>query len=162
MLVGAPVAGGEVVDLLVEAAANPDFSQSHTPNPLGDRATAGEAPLYRLARAELRVRNDEVWRLVLDIKTLTRLMVELPTDRPRRNLILRALERSFDALDLDDVVGSAAAGRAELVEVLGKPAHASAHTISAAGHAHIDTAWLWPLRETRRKCAADLRQPGDC
>ena len=22
-----------------------------------------------------------------------------------------------------------------------------------AGHAHIDTAWLWPLRETRRKCA---------
>lgn len=22
-----------------------------------------------------------------------------------------------------------------------------------AGHAHIDTAWLWPLRETRRKCS---------
>jgi len=22
----------------------------------------------------------------------------------------------------------------------------------AVGHAHIDTAWLWPLRETRRKC----------
>ena len=22
-----------------------------------------------------------------------------------------------------------------------------------AGHAHIDTAWLWPLRETQRKCA---------
>ncbi len=28
-----------------------------------------------------------------------------------------------------------------------------AHTITAVGHAHIDTAWLWPLREVRRKCA---------
>ena len=153
VLIGAPVAGGESVDLLVEAAANPDFSRSHAPNPLGDRATAGGAPLYRLDRAQLRVRNDEVWHLVLDIKTLTRLMVELPTNEPRRNLILRALERAFDALDLDDIVGTAAAGRAELVPELSKPANASAHTISAAGHAHIDTAWLWPLRETRRKCA---------
>ena len=24
--------------------------------------------------------------------------------------------------------------------------------LSAIGHAHIDTAWLWPLAETRRKC----------
>ena len=29
----------------------------------------------------------------------------------------------------------------------------STHVITAAGHAHIDTAWLWPLREARRKCA---------
>jgi alpha-mannosidase len=27
------------------------------------------------------------------------------------------------------------------------------HLITAVGHAHIDTAWLWPLREARRKCA---------
>ncbi len=27
------------------------------------------------------------------------------------------------------------------------------HRITAVGHAHIDTAWLWPLRETKRKCA---------
>ncbi len=26
-------------------------------------------------------------------------------------------------------------------------------TLVLAGHAHIDTAWLWPLRETQRKCA---------
>ena len=25
--------------------------------------------------------------------------------------------------------------------------------ISAIGHAHIDSAWLWPVRETRRKVA---------
>ena len=26
------------------------------------------------------------------------------------------------------------------------------HEITAVGHAHIDTAWLWPLEETYRKC----------
>ena len=26
------------------------------------------------------------------------------------------------------------------------------HRSIAIGHAHIDTAWLWPIRETRRKC----------
>lgn len=28
-----------------------------------------------------------------------------------------------------------------------------AHEISAIGHAHIDTAWMWPMAETKRKCA---------
>ena len=28
-----------------------------------------------------------------------------------------------------------------------------AHRITAVGHAHIDTAWEWPLREGKRKCA---------
>jgi alpha-mannosidase len=29
----------------------------------------------------------------------------------------------------------------------------SQHNISAIGHCHIDTAWLWPYAETMRKCA---------
>ena len=37
--------------------------------------------------------------------------------------------------------------------MLAKPAVPSAHKISAVGHAHIDSAWLWPLRETVRKVA---------
>ncbi|HEX6489099.1 MAG TPA: glycoside hydrolase family 38 C-terminal domain-containing protein [Candidatus Dormibacteraeota bacterium] len=28
-----------------------------------------------------------------------------------------------------------------------------AHRVTAVGHAHIDTAWLWPLREAKRKVA---------
>ena len=31
-------------------------------------------------------------------------------------------------------------------------AAASTHRVIATGHAHIDTAWLWPIRETVRKC----------
>ena len=80
-------------------------------------------------------------------------MHELPADGPRRHEILRALERMLDAIDPDDVAGTAAAGRAALAAVLASPAYASAHRVLAVGHAHIDSAWLWPVRETVRKCA---------
>ncbi|MBK6045563.1 glycoside hydrolase family 38 C-terminal domain-containing protein [Streptomyces sp. MBT55] len=149
-----PAAGGEPVDLLLEAAANPAILEhGFAPTPLGDVATSGDRPLYRFASADLAVLDEEVWHLVLDIEVLSELMHELPDDRSRRHEILRALESMLDALDLHDVSGTAAAGRAALAEVLARPASASAHRISAAGHAHIDSAWLWPLRETVRKAA---------
>src|SRR6478736_1684994 len=84
---------------------------------------------------------------------LAGVMAELPTNLPRRALILRALERMMDAMDPRDVAGTAAAGRAELAGVLASPAYPSAHHLHAVGHAHIDSAWLWPVRETVRKCA---------
>ncbi|MEU2211576.1 glycoside hydrolase family 38 C-terminal domain-containing protein [Streptomyces hygroscopicus] len=152
--VAAPAAGGEPVHLLLEAAANPSvLRDGFTPTRLGDVLTAGDRPLYRFASAELAVLDETVWHLVLDIEVLSELMRELPEDRPRRHEILRALENALDALDLHDVPATAAAARAELTEVLSRPAHASAHRLSAAGHAHIDSAWLWPLRETVRKAS---------
>ncbi|MCQ6247206.1 glycoside hydrolase family 38 N-terminal domain-containing protein [Streptomyces malaysiensis] len=152
--VAAPAAGGEPVRLLLEAAANPSvLRDGFTPTRLGDVLTAGDEPLYRFASAELAVLDETVWHLVLDIEVLSELMRELPRDRPRRHEILRALENALDALDLHDVPATAAAARAELTEVLSRPAHASAHRVSAAGHAHIDSAWLWPLRETVRKAS---------
>jgi alpha-mannosidase len=30
--------------------------------------------------------------------------------------------------------------------------HACVHELSACGHAHMDTAWVWPIAETKRKC----------
>jgi len=147
-----PAVGGERVGLLIEAAANPDIlANGFVPTPLGDRLTAGDEPLYTFTRADLAVLDEEVWHLGLDIDVLSELMQELAQADPRRHEILRALERALDVLDLTDVSGSAAAARAELADVLARPAHASAHTIHAVGHAHIDSAWLWPQRETIRK-----------
>ncbi|MBT2895538.1 glycoside hydrolase family 38 C-terminal domain-containing protein [Streptomyces sp. McG3] len=149
-----PAVGGEPVDLLLEAAANPAvLEHGFEPTPLGDVLTSGDRPLYRFASADLAVLDEEVWHLVLDVEVLSELMRELPPDRSRRHEILRALESMLDALDLHDVSGTAAAGRAALAGVLARPASASAHRISASGHAHIDSAWLWPLRETVRKAS---------
>ncbi|MFE1288327.1 alpha-mannosidase [Streptomyces sp. NPDC058751] len=153
LTVGAPARGGEAVHLLLEAAANPAVLRGFEPTRLGDVLTAGDGPIYRFAAADLAVLDEDVWHLVLDAEVLSELMHELDPQRPRRHEILRALEDMLDALDLHDVPGTAAAARAELAEVLSRPAAASAHRVSATGHAHIDSAWLWPLRETVRKAS---------
>jgi alpha-mannosidase len=144
--------GGEPVDLYVEAAANPNIVGVGTP--LGDVLTAGDAPIYRVRRVELAVFQSEVWELVNDVEVGWQLMHELPVTDPRRWNLLRALERALDGvLSLADIPGTAAAARAALAPALAAPAVASAHRVSAVGHAHIDSAWLWPLRETVRKVA---------
>ncbi|GAA2810243.1 glycoside hydrolase family 38 C-terminal domain-containing protein [Kitasatospora sp. CM 4170] len=153
--IAAPAAGGEQVLLHVEAASNPVILDYHPflPTELGDRETAGSEPQYRLERMDLAVFDETVWQLVMDLEVLGELMAELPADGARRWEVLRAVERALDAIDLQDVNGTAAAARSQLAGVLAAPAAPSAHRISAVGHAHIDSAWLWPLRETVRKVA---------
>ncbi|MFG3531271.1 alpha-mannosidase [Streptomyces sp. NPDC047917] len=149
--VGEPVAGGEEFTYYLEAAANPEILDGVSP--LGDRETAGGEPLYRVERMDLAVFDRQVWELVQDLEVLDQLMRQLPLGSARRWEILRAVERCLDALDLDAVGASATAARERLRDVLDSPANASAHRLSAVGHAHIDSAWLWPLRETVRKVA---------
>ncbi|MFI9234899.1 alpha-mannosidase [Streptomyces sp. NPDC053079] len=153
--VGERVAGGEEVLLHIEASSNPVILDYHpfVPTELGDRETADDAPRYRLVRMDLAVFDRTVWELVQDLEVLGQLVTELSADSPRRWEILRAVGRALDAVDLQDVGGTAQRARGELAGVLAAPAHASAHRISAIGHAHIDSAWLWPLRETVRKVA---------
>jgi alpha-mannosidase len=147
-----PATGGEKVSWLVEAAANPEIlTHGFRPTALGDKATAGKEPLYKMLRADLAVLDTDVWHLQLDVEVLSELMLELSEGDPRRYEILRALERALDILDADGVREGAVAARELLRPALSSPAHASAHTLSAVGHAHIDSAWLWPLRETVRK-----------
>ncbi|MFI9507786.1 alpha-mannosidase [Nocardia sp. NPDC052566] len=150
--IAAPAVGGEHVLFHVEAASNP-IIPFFGPTALGDKSTAGTAPQYRLGRLDLVVFDEEVWQLVLDLEVLGELMHEMPEDPARRYDIVRAIERALDAIELDNVNATAAAARACLADALAKPAIPSAHRISAVGHAHIDSAWLWPLRETVRKVA---------
>ena len=147
-------AGGEQFEFLVEAAANPLIARRRSsPTPLGDPNTLPDELLYTLNRAELAIRRPEVAALVLDLEVLGDLVRELPSNAPRRPQITIAIGRALDVLDLADVPATAARARAQLAPMLARPAVPSAHHVSAIGHAHIDTAWLWPLRETVRKCA---------
>lgn len=147
--------GGEQVLLHIEAASNPVLLDYHPflPTQLGDKDTAGNDPQYTLTRMDLAVLDETVWELVQDLEVLGELMVELSEDSDRRHDILRAISRALDAIDLQDVNSTAAAARERLAGVLAVPARPTAHRISAVGHAHIDSAWLWPLRETVRKVA---------
>jgi alpha-mannosidase len=141
--------------LLLEAAANPmvQVPYEYEPTALGDRATSGEDPHYRLVRLDVARRDLMVWELLQDVVTLDGLVDVLPRDGARRAEIVRALERMVDVMDPDDISGTAASGRDVLAAVLSATAAGSALKVSAVGHAHIDCAWLWPTRETVRKVA---------
>ncbi|MGK3951606.1 alpha-mannosidase [Microbacterium sp. I2] len=150
-----PEGPGDAFVYYVEAAANPDIAQDFTfvPTTLGDQSAAGAEHLYRLGPIEVGIRHMPTWHLEQDLRVLAGLASGLTATGARRDSILMAVERALNVIDPDDVRGSAGRARRELSPVLTQPAHASAHRIHAVGHAHIDSAWLWPVRETRRKVA---------
>jgi alpha-mannosidase len=134
------------VSLLVEAASNPAFPPFR-PSPLGAPDTAGERPLYRFRRAELVLVDADAEALVHDLDVLDGAMRALPAADRRRARLLAALVAALD------LVPDIAAARRALAPHLADCGVPDRHRVIATGHAHIDTAWLWPLRETRRKCA---------
>jgi alpha-mannosidase len=146
---------GAAVEVFIEAASNPDVLKRDwiSPTLLGDKATAGSAPIYALRAADLALRDTVVWELLRDLDVLEDLLAFVPDHLPRHGDIIRAFASALDALDFDDVAGTAAAVRDALAPALASPAYSSAHRVYAVGHAHIDSAWLWPTRETIRKCA---------
>jgi alpha-mannosidase len=145
----------KTVEFFLEVAANPDVAGDYTwePTNLGDWETATDSPLYELKTLHLARRDVEVWQLAQDVWTLRGLMLALPEQNTRRHVIARAIEDMLDAVDPNDVPNTATQGRTKLAPVLSAPANFSSHRVIATGHAHIDSAWLWPIRETVRKCA---------
>ena len=147
------------VTIRLEAASNPSFRQ-FVPSSLGDPDTAGDRPLYRFRHAHLAVIDDAAEALVHDLDVLDGVMRALHQDAPKRARLLTVLSAALDRLP--DV----AAMRAVVAPALATGASTSAHQIVATGHAHIDTAWLWPIRETIRKCtrtfASAVRLMDEC
>jgi len=137
--------------LYVEAAANPLLLglPPFVETALGEKPGPGEPEPYRLVAARLGAFSPDVFALLRDLEASGDLLPHLSADEPRYWRVLRAVEAALDATSVHDA-------RAALIEVLAQPAHASAHRMTAVGHAHIDSAWLWPLRETRRKVARTL------
>lgn len=140
--------------LYIEAAANPDNERlDFSPISTGDRGANPSPPLYSLRSIRLIERDEEVEALFHDIDVLSQLALTLPADSTRRHTVLRGIEAAINAIGARDISEAASEARARVVGLLQKPANASAHSMTLIGHAHIDSAWLWPVRETVRKCA---------
>ncbi len=132
-------------ELRIEAASNPSFPPFR-PSELGLLETSHDRPIYRFRRAALVLIDEEAESLLFDLRAVNELMLALHLDDPRRPRMLRALT---DALDAS---ADAAAARSAVAPILSEGSGSVAHRIIATGHAHIDTAWLWPMGETKRKC----------
>lgn len=138
--------------LYLEAACNPLLLgvPPFIATDLGEKATGKTEEQYQFRAADVTIFDERFEDYWLDLDVVSSLMRELDPKSPRYCKLGKALQRSlntFDEQDLDSVV----AARAHLSGVLSQPASSSAMTMGAIGHAHIDSAWLWPVRETQRK-----------
>lgn len=144
-------AGGEQITLWVDAAANSlfgVFTESDPGEGTGNRYGQFDA---RVEKLRLGVFDHELWQLWLDLRIVKGLIQRLPAEGVRHARLVVAANEALDRwAGAKEGVGAA---RRRMHAELSKPAHASALRVTAVGHAHIDTAWLWPVRETIRKCA---------
>ncbi|HTK16635.1 MAG TPA: alpha-mannosidase [Acidimicrobiia bacterium] len=152
-VVAGPATGGDEIELLIEAAANPIPPWGTTPWPLLMPDVFGP-PIYRLGQADLAIAHRDVEALYFDMLVLAQLVDVMGTCEVQGANAFGSLEDACDLIEQGGVAPSTvAAARAELAPVLASRADPEAHRVSAVGNAHIDSAWLWPIRETKRKCA---------
>ena len=97
--------------------------------------------------AHLATRDDEAFALYYDYLTLT-VLAHATDDTALRADLRRALDAAWSRFRANDTPGA----RAALAPALASPS-TDDFVYSAVGHGHLDMAWLWPLRETRRKAA---------
>ncbi|MBW4438302.1 MAG: alpha-mannosidase [Pleurocapsa minor GSE-CHR-MK-17-07R] len=134
--------GGESLTLYIEAAANHPFgvTEGHYVDRVG---------LLRMA--EIAVFRRDIADLLWDMVTIAGMAEHLPSDSPRAGQALMTANAIVNAyLPGDD--GSIRDCRDLARDFLMAQTGDGQHEITAIGHAHIDTAWLWPLAETHRKC----------
>ena len=134
-----PAAGGEDVDLWVDAGLNDLF---------GSLRNGG-----KLDEARIAVRRENAQALCFDFEVLRELLDQLPPKSARYAAVLQALYEASLVLGHGAEDPAVDAARLRLSSELAKRGGDPSLTISAIGHAHIDLAWLWPLRETYRKGA---------
>ena len=136
--------GGERYDIVIEgySGSRPNIEYTHT-----------------FASAQLATRNDVAWSYYWDLKVAFDVVENLPPESQSRVRMLDVIDRSIKSIDLNEVGDqeaispAIAAAQVELRKRLA-PYHESQGLgeLALMGHAHIDTAWLWTLAETRRKC----------
>ncbi len=125
-------AGGDHVAVSVEMACN---------------SWMGADDPVRLARCELVRFDPAAWETAWDFEALRQLEAEPDLEPAWAGLLLAELNRFCAAWDR----GEHAAARGILAGLLAHGNAGRVHRMTAVGHAHLDTAWLWPLAESRRK-----------
>lgn len=130
--------GGEPIDVWADAGFNDLFGR-----------VSGDGTIQQAAVA---ICHDEVRDLYYDFEVLLDFLKVLDEESPRYHQVLTGLTDVTHVL-YGGILETAAEARAILKPLLAQAGGDPSLEISAVGHAHMDLAWLWPVRETIRKGA---------
>lgn len=149
----ASVRAGQPLSIHVEAACNHMLGVGKH---YGDFSRMGDFPVTQsgdLTFAHLARHHPAREALYHDLNLLRELVEQLPEASARRRQAAEALRQACNAVDPRDLDGTVAVARRICTASLSTPAEGGANRVPCVGHAHIDLAWLWPIRETKRKAA---------
>ncbi|WP_244917101.1 alpha-mannosidase [Paenibacillus castaneae] len=105
-----------------------------------------------IREANISICNEPYRQLYYDWEVLSELAEQLPQTSARRDRLLQTLYEA--SLILSELREETVFRAAEMLQIeLGRQGGDPVLEVSAIGHAHIDLAWLWPIRETIRKGA---------
>ena len=130
---------GETLELWLDCGANDLFGEAERQNP-------PEEKIGYLHRAEICLCDKEKRALYYDSEVI-RHLAEATEDESLKAEANAAFESAMEVYKSD-----LARARGITKGFLAQKSE-SGFEITALGHAHIDLAWLWPLRETHRKAA---------
>jgi alpha-mannosidase len=130
--------GGEAIDLWADAGCNDLFGKYK------DRGC--------LMEAHIAICSEVMKKLYYDFEVLLDLVNNLPANSARVHSIIHSLNKASLLLN-EYSEEEAILAREILYKELNKKGGNASLSVSAIGHAHIDLAWLWPIRETKRKAA---------
>lgn len=154
---GAPA--GAVLDIAIEAYAGHPCVGSQ---PFDTTATQTRYPdrYPRIFRGiQVLEACREVMDFVFDLRCVSQLARLLPDESFRRGRLFQLMAEVFECVSQDPVhhgegwLDSLREARNRMAPLLASPASASAPVAGLVGHSHMDTAWMWPIEETIRKCA---------
>lgn len=137
---------GEGLDLVLQAYAHNKETTVH-----GAEKPRTELPEEYRGFLLMRL-NPDVMQLFFDCEFALNLLEGLDEKDPLYHNVLRALNDICNSARYDNPK-SIAAARKLMKEVLGGLVGEMHHSVIPVGHAHLDTAWLWPLSVTRLKMA---------
>ena len=137
--------GGEELQFEVEMACNRMFGEAGSP-------FSSISP-FVLDQCDIARFDPEAWEMYFDFSVLQALEAEESKDLDKTwaGELLSELNRFANSYDPDDH-STWAEAKAILEPLYTRHNASQVHELSAIGHAHIDTAWLWPIAETHRKC----------
>ena len=106
------------------------------------------------------VKNYAVQEFYFDLRTLVQLVKNLPDSSFRRASVINELEQVFreiyqspDDVDRDEFMAALERAKPYLKKALSVKNGDDAPKAVLIGHSHMDTAWLWHVGETVKKCA---------
>ncbi|MCL2014292.1 MAG: glycosyl hydrolase-related protein [Oscillospiraceae bacterium] len=145
---------GNVIDIALEVYAghNIDGTQPFEPN-------TGNTFEFTAKNFRVYVKNEDIYDFYFNLKIINDLWGSLE-DGFRKGQLTNALYEAHKVLfyspdncEYSEFVNGIKAANTVLKKELAKKSNPSAGQARITGHSHMDTAWLWEIEETIKKCA---------